>query len=149
MINLRDADHKPVLNELEEYVGNAVLGEFCAEIRQLYGVNESIEFSRCGMEYGWNVKFKKSGKSLCTIYLREQYFTVMVVIGRKEKEAAEQILPELSSDVQEIYERTAEGNGQKWMMIDVEDRDERYEDVFRLIKLRIHPASGGRQISGS
>nr|WP_305115698.1 DUF3788 family protein [uncultured Acetatifactor sp.] len=32
---------------------------------------------------------KKAGRTLCTIYPREGYFTVMVVIGTREKDAAE------------------------------------------------------------
>ena len=46
----------------------------------------NLEFSKCSWEPGWNVKFKKSGKTLCTVYPRENYFTVIVVIGKKEKE---------------------------------------------------------------
>ena len=41
---------------------------------------------------------------------RELYFTVMVVVGRKE--AGETILPECTSRMQEIYHDTKEGNGQ-------------------------------------
>ena len=41
---------------------------------------------------------------------RELYFTVMVVVGRKE--AVDTILPECTSRMQEIYHDTKEGNGQ-------------------------------------
>ena len=34
------------------------------------------------------------------------------------------------------YLQTAEGNGQKWLMIDLEDRDNRYLDVMQLIDIR-------------
>ena len=60
------------------------------------------------MEPGWNIKFKKSGKTLCTIYPRELYFIVMIVVVRKEKEAVEAILPECTSRMQEIYHETKE-----------------------------------------
>ena len=73
---------------------------------------------------------------MCTIYLREAYFTVMIVVGRKEKEAVEAMLPECSAEIQEIYQKTQEGNGQRWLMIDLEDPGESYEDVLRLIKIR-------------
>ena len=60
----------------------------------------------------------------------------MVVVGRKEKESVEEILPECTSRLQEIYEETKEGNGQRWLMIDLEDHDSMYHDVLRLIKIR-------------
>ena len=40
--------------------------------------------SACSWEQGWNVKFKKAGKTLCTLYPRELFFTVMVVVGKRE-----------------------------------------------------------------
>ena len=50
-----------------------------------YNVNPIFEFSKCSLEFGWNIKFKKTGKTLCTIYPRESYFTAMLVIGPKQK----------------------------------------------------------------
>ena len=88
------------------------------------------------MEKGWNVKFKKSGKALCTVYPRESYFTAMVVVGQKEKGAVEAALPSCAAALQELYARTREGNGQRWLMIDLEDRDGLYRDVFRLMDIR-------------
>ena len=46
------------------------------------------------------------------------------------------VLPSCIPEVQEVYEQTESGNGQKWLMFDVEDRDEVYRDVFRLIGIR-------------
>ena len=136
MIDLQDKSTCPALEELGDYIKNPVFAEFCAEIRNTYKCNEKIEFSSCSWERGWNVKFKKAGKTLCTIYPREFYFTVMVVVGRKEKEYAEAILPECSLELQEIYHRTKEGNGQKWLMIDIEDQGSLYSDLLRFIQIR-------------
>lgn len=121
---------------MSHYINNALFNEFCSEIKQTYNVKEKIEFSKCSWEYGWNIKFKKCGKSLCAIYPRENYFTVLIVIGSKEKELAELLLPNLSSEIQEIYRQTKDGNGQKWLMIDLEDKNRIYNDAFRLIRLR-------------
>lgn len=88
------------------------------------------------MERGWNVKFKRSGRALCTIYPRRSYFTVMIVIGRKEKAPFEAILPDCTAALQQIYGLTREANGQKWLMIDLEDHDDLYRDVFRTIEIR-------------
>lgn len=82
------------------------------------------------------MKFRKSGKSLCTIYPREGYFTVLAVIGQKEKEAVENILNECTSKLRDIYHQTKTGNGQKWLMIDLEDKGKMYLDVLRLIEIR-------------
>lgn len=136
MINLKDKNNCPTLEQIGEVVGNPLFQKFCSEIKKEYGCQEKIEYSACSMEPGWNVKFRKSGKALCTIYPRETYFTAMVVIGRKEKEQAEEVLTECGERMRDLYDRTKEGNGQRWLMIDLEDPDDVYRDALRLIRIR-------------
>lgn len=49
----------------------------------------------------------------------------MVVIGQKEKEAVSALLSDCCSRLRDIYRETpeGEGNGQRWLMIDLEDLD--------------------------
>lgn len=136
MLDLLNKDSAPDLEEIAQYIRNPLFMQFCTQLKQKYQCMEKIEFSSCSWEKGWNVKFKKSGKTLCTIYPREGYFTVMTVIGKKEKDAAEAILPECDAGLQEIYAQTKEGNGQKWLMTDLEDDGQLYRDIFRLIEIR-------------
>lgn len=136
MIDLQDKNTKPTIEALGEYVKNPLFTRFCSEIKSVYNCREKIEYSSCSWETGWNVKWKKAGKSLCTIYLREGYFTVLVVVGKKEKAAVEEILPACTAQLQQIYHQTQEGNGQRWLMIDLEDEDELYKDLLRLIQIR-------------
>lgn len=134
--DIRDINDNPGIEEISGFIGNPLFDKFCAKLENTYKAKAKIEFSKCSWEYGWNVKFKKSGKTICTIYPRGGYFTVLVVVGAKEKESAELLLPELSPEVQNIYHQTREGNGQRWLMIDLEDEDEAYESVLKLVELR-------------
>lgn len=136
MLGIENKSYYPNLQEISEYINNSAFKQFCLEIKTKYKCNEKIEYSSCSYEKGWNIKFKKSGKTLCTIYPRKNYFTVMVVIGKKEKEQTQYILHELSHSIQEIYQNTKEGNNQKWLMIDLKDDDEVYKDTLRLIEIR-------------
>ncbi len=136
MIDIQEKGYCPTLEEIGAYVSNFVFVQFCKEMKTKYNCNEKIEFSSCSWEYGWSVKFKKSGKTLCTIYPQENYFTVLVVVGQKEKEAVEALLQECTLELRDIYSQTKTGNGQKWLMIDLEDNNEMYSAVFRLIDIR-------------
>ena len=136
MIDIQDEGYFPSLEELCGYVRNPLFDRFCLEMKERFRCREKIEFSSCSWDPGWNIKFKKSGKNLCTLYPRESYFTVLVVIGAREKEAAELILPDCTDRLQEIYRQTKEGNGQRWLMVDIEDDDEVYRDMLRFIELR-------------
>lgn len=145
MTNLLDRNSCPTLEEIGEYVRNPMFIEFCIQMKERYQCREKIEYSSCSLEKGWNIKFRKAGKALCTIYPREGYITVMVVAGAKEKDAVEAVLPECTEELQEIYYRTKEGNGQRWLMIDLEDKGRLYDDVFRLIAIRRHVQGSGRK----
>lgn len=136
MIDLQDKNYCPAIEEIGEYVQNPVFMQFCTEIRNTYQCSGKTEYSSCSWEKGWNVKFKKSGKTLCTIYPKEGYFTVMIVVGSKEKAAAEAILTECTIELQTIYRETKEGNGQRWLLIDLEEKENLYRDLLRLIQIR-------------
>lgn len=60
----------------------------------------------------------------------------MIVVGMKEKEAIETILPDCVPELQEIYTRAKEGNGQRWLMIDLEDEGQMVNDLFRFMDIR-------------
>lgn len=137
MFNRETYNHIPTKYEMNNYINNNLWDDFCNYMKEKYNIDPKFEFSKCSFEYGWNIKFKKGSKSLCTVYPRENYFTIMVVIGQKEKDTFEKMLLSLSPDLQQIYNRTKEGNGQKWLMIDLEDDDIRYNDVKRIIDIRI------------
>ena len=136
MIDLQDKNYCPTIREISEYVRNSVFIQFCSEIKSLFKCNEKIEYSSCSWEKGWNIKFKKAGKTLCTIYPKKCFFTIMIVVGIKEKAFVEAILPECTAELSDIYNQTQEGNGQRWLMIDLEDKNGLYKDALRLINIR-------------
>ena len=39
-------------------------------------------------------------------------------------------------EIQEIYGDTRECNNQKWLMIDLEDEDKKYEDIKKSLNIR-------------
>lgn len=135
-MNKEDYNHIPTEYEMKEYINNDLYDDFYEYMQTTYKIVPKFEFSKCSWEYGWNIKFKKGSKSLCTIYPRENYFTVLVVIGKKEKETFESLLSSFSNDIQQIYKETEEGNNQKWLMIDLEDNDKRYADLKKIIAIK-------------
>ncbi len=57
-------------------------------------------------------------------------------MGKKEKERVDAMMPDCTLALQEIYAQTKEGNGQKWLMIDLEEKGDLYGNIFRLIEIR-------------
>ena len=136
MTDLKDRGYMPSLAQTAEYVNNPLFDIFCNEIKETFKCSEKMEFSCCSLEPGWNIKFKKCGKNLCTVYPKRGFFTVLTVMGQKEKKEIEQN-PELYSDrTKKLCSEKDDICGQTWIMTDIEDKDEVYTEVKNLIKLR-------------
>ena len=125
----------PTWEQVTEYIGSPLWAEFNERIQSAYQIKPCMEYSRCSMQAGWNIKYKKGGKSLCTLYPMQGYFIALVVVGGHELMEAEFLMPQCSDYVQTVFKNTKTGNGQKWLMLDVRDRGI-MDDVFRLINLR-------------
>lgn len=125
----------PTWEQVAEYINNPLWADFNERIQSAYQVKPCMEHSRCSMQAGWNIKYKKGGKSLCTLYPMEGYFTALVVIGNSEFAEAELLMPLCSNYVQTVFKTTKAGNRQKWLMLDVQN-ERIMEDVFSLINLR-------------
>lgn len=136
MFDREDGASVPSMDEISGYIHNSLWEDFFLYMKQEYQPKISFEFSRCSWETGWNVKFKKGGRALCTVYPRENYFAVMIVIGKKEKEEFERELSSFCDEIQQIYQTTKEGNGQKWLMMELEDYDRKYDDVKKILSIK-------------
>lgn len=136
MFERENFNHIPTEYEIETYINNNLWVDFCEYMKNTYNVALKFEFSKCSWEYGWNIKCKKGSKSLCTVYPRENYFTILIVIGKNEKKIFEDIFSSFSSEIKKIYKETPEGNGQRWLMIDLENYDKRYKDVKKIIEIK-------------
>ena len=110
--------------------------ELTAYVEQVYKAKPKIEYSTCAGKPGWNMKYQKSGRSLCTLYPEPEGFTVLVVINRQVIDMVAAMLDEFSSPVADVYRRCTLFNGTYWLMIPVAG-PEAAEDVKRLLRLKV------------
>ena len=53
------ADRQPDMEEIDSFIGSPYWKSLCTYVERNYLVTPRIEFSRCTMQTGWNVKYKK------------------------------------------------------------------------------------------
>ncbi len=128
-------DRKPTPGDIAEFVDNPLWKTLCSWLESGYRTVPRIEYSRCGMAPGWNVKYKKGGRALCTLYPAAGSFTCLVCIGQREAMAAEALLPLCSPPVRQLYHTASPLNGSRWLMIPVTD-EAVLTDVKELIGIR-------------
>ncbi len=134
-IELYGADRQPTKTDIAEFIANPLWEDLNAFLHANYEVEPSYSYSGCSGQPGWNVKYQKAGRSLCTLYPMPGFFIALVVIGAKEEAEAELMAPMLSEHVQGLMAGSVSVMGGRWLMINVTD-ERILNDVKRLIQLR-------------
>lgn len=137
VLSITDKNHQPSLEEISEYIGNPLFDKLCGHMQAEFGASADTAYSRDVILPGWNVRFHRSGKTLCRLYPKSGFFSVLVVVGKKEKERVEALLPEMSARLQRVYSNTPEGMGQRWLIMDFDRHDTAYDDLLRIIRIRM------------
>ncbi len=126
---------KPSMAAIRAYVNNPLFESLCTHVETEYQSKPVLEYSRCSMQYGWNVKYKKAGRTLCTLYPMEGYYIALIVIADRERTEIEIALPFFTEYLQQLYHETKNGMGQKWLMINITEGAV-LEDVKQCIAIR-------------
>lgn len=134
-LDITNQMQQPALDAISTYINNPLWDNLCRHIENEYQSKPELEYSRCSMQKGWNVKYKKAGRALCTLYPMEGYYIALVVIGERERMETELMLPFCSEYFKRLYRETSSGMGQKWLMINVTD-EAVLKDVEHCIAIR-------------
>jgi hypothetical protein len=130
-------DHEPSEEEIISAVGDADLWlNLKHYLDQRYDFLPEQVFY--GKKYGWTIRYRKSGKTLCSLFPECGAFTALVVLGRKEGEKASQILDQLSPDTRKLIGSAKQLHDGKWLWIRVL-KPAHIEDVKRLLAIKRKP----------
>ena len=117
----------------------ALWDDLDSHLRQEYNVKPKVSHSSCamdgGMWRGWNVKYQKSGKSLCTLYPKQRYIQALVPVGLQDMGEAGLMLPMFTEYTQNLFKQSATGRHGMSLAFMVYD-EAVLHDMKRLIALR-------------
>lgn len=125
--------------ELERLVGIDRVNTFydiVDAITLLYDMEQT--WNDGGKKWTYEYKFRKSGKTLCSFYFKEDILGFMIIFGKDERTKVEEIRNELSSDVLEIYDNAQIFHDGKWVMFHITD-DSILEDLEKLLFIKRKP----------
>ncbi|KNY28116.1 DUF3788 domain-containing protein [Pseudobacteroides cellulosolvens] len=138
--NLFNDTQRPTVDDVNQFIGQGsdLWLKLLSYIESTYNVQPKMSYSKCAAQPGWNIKYQKSGKSLCTLYPMEGYFIALVVVGAKEETEVEMMLGTFTQYIKDLYSRTTFACGGRWLMVEVKDTCV-LGDVKRLIAARVKP----------
>ena len=125
--------------ELEKLVGTDKVNIFYKivdEITLLYNMDQA--WNNGGKKWIYEYKFRKSGKTLCAFYFKENMLGFMIIFGKEERTKVEEIRNELSSDILETYDNAQTFHDGKWVMFNITDYS-MIEDFKKLLFIKKKP----------
>lgn len=141
-----DGSHTPAYDEIVDYI-NLPARELWRQInhfiQQEYKALPRIMYSKCSGKPGWNVKYQRSGKSICTLYPEKDSFVVLVVITLDLLPMVEALYEEFTEEVRETIRGAKPFNGTLWLMLQV-NSEEALNNVKQLMLLKLETQRNAR-----
>jgi hypothetical protein len=131
-----DKDQPPTMSEVSNALGSQHL--LWDKLTQFIADNYPIpgEWNFGGKNYGWNVWYRKSGKTLVTLYPQKGCFVAQIVLGKDQVEQALNL--KLGKNVGTILTETPQLHDGRWLFIKVKtEKDVR--DIQQLLQVKRRP----------
>ncbi|MGO3603251.1 MAG: DUF3788 domain-containing protein [Enterococcus malodoratus] len=136
---LFNADQEPTEQQITEFISSPLWHDLANHLIQTYQVKPKSVYSGCSMGdgywKGWNIKFKKSGKALCTVYPKEGYFVAMVSFSAKELDEADLLVQMCDEYTKNKYQQAKSSKLGKSISFEVTNEDI-LQDIKELAALR-------------
>ena len=128
----------PTEKEILEFIGGPAKGAW-VKLRRFLKKNYDIEPEMIfDKKHGWDVRYRKSGKTLVTLTPEKGAVRILLVLGREESEKALSMQNGLSPKMHELIENTKQLHDGRWLWIrlfQTEDAD----DVEKLLPIKRKP----------
>jgi len=129
-----DGEHQPTEADILKTIGKKkVWLDLKQYLEQNYDFVPELVFY--GAKYGWTIRYRKSGKTLCSLFPEKGAFTVLLVLGKQETEKALSMLDEFSTRVRKLVNGTEQRRDGRWLWIRVVTSVDA-NDVKELLKVK-------------
>ena len=91
-----------------------------------------------GKNWTYEYKYRKGGKTLCSLYAKSSSIGLMIILGRDERSKFEAIRDTLSDAVCRQYDEAQTYHDGKWGMFEPTDTAE-FDDYMKLLAIKRKP----------
>lgn len=129
----------PDENDMIALIGQSlydVWQKLCAAIDEKYDM-ERI-WNSGGKAWTYEYKYRRGGKTLCSLYARENCMGFMVILGKDERAKFEAARNNYSEMVQKTYDETKTYHDGKWLMFEPIDAS-LFGDFVQILAIKRKP----------
>ena len=111
-----------------------------SEINGFIEKNYNVEFmwDKGGKTGLFELKYRKSGKTLCALYPRQLGMRILIILGKVERDKFENSINEFTQYMKDFYDNTHQYHDGKWLYLDLLN-DELIEDIKKLLLIKKKP----------
>ena len=117
---------------------SVVWEKLTGHIRFYYELDELWEEGKPTYKHHSNLRFRRNGKTLITLCIREGYFIAVIVLGKEERDKFEQQRKEFGKEFLRMYDAAEVLHDGKWLGFDVKD-DSLINDIIHLLEIKRKP----------
>lgn len=110
--------------------------QICAFVDERYDMEKL--WNSGGKKWTYEYKYRRGGKTLCALYMRENCVGFMVIFGKEERERFEAYRASFSEQVRNLYDEATTYHDGKWMMLYPTDSN-LLPDIERLLAIKRKP----------
>ena len=129
----------PDENDMIALIGQSlydVWQKLCAAIDEKYDMERIWNIG--GKAWLYEYKYRRGGKTLCSLYARENCIGFMVILGKDERTKFEAAQNNFSEHVQKIYDETKTYHDGKWLMFEPIDTS-LFGDFVQILAIKRKP----------
>ena len=105
-------------------------------------IDEKYEMERLwnadGKNWIYEYKYRREGKTLCSLYAKDNRIGFMIIFGKNKREKLEEIRDTLSDAVCRRYDEAKTYRDGKWVMFEPTDTSE-FDDYMKLLAVKRKP----------
>ncbi|MFX0015029.1 MAG: DUF3788 domain-containing protein [Promethearchaeota archaeon] len=129
---------KPEIEEILSYIGKA--RTLWREIENY--LNDNYDFVQetvfYGKKYGWTVRYRKSGRTLCSLFPEKGAFTILITLSKKEAEKTLSMKNELSPKIYNLIRDSKQLRDGRWLWIRIFETND-ILDVKKIVAVKRKP----------
>ena len=132
-------DTIPNAKEMTNLLGGelySVWEELCRRIEEKYDM-ETL-WSDGYRDWIYEYKYRRGGKTLCTLYAKENAIGLLIIFGKDERAKFEAARVDYSEEICRIYDEAQTYHDGKWVMYFPADAS-MFDDFIRLLSIKRRP----------
>lgn len=130
---------QPTIEQMKELLNEDDLNSWFDLVKRIEEVYDVDQIWNKGFgDWIYEYKFRRGGKTLCTLYMKKNVATILITLGKAEQDKYESQRDAFSTEINKIYDSTKSLHDGKWLWIPI-NKNLSLDDILRILMIKRKP----------